>query len=409
MPVNFGLLQQAQAPGIQTFQVPNTAAQNEQGLLAGLNSMQEAQRTALQAKNVDSEISARNQEMDFAKQKLPGELATQKAQLGLLGAQTNESTTNTQAKQMELKAAQYQVQQRQELQKNIQAASAKGGQEAGLDAAESTYLNRGDTDSYMKLKSSREDAAQKIAEGSQKDLLYTGAALHGVMSDATPPKKDPKTGQIIPGKTALQNYTERYPTIVKKDPSAPKPSSFKDDAQFQDTYVVPTLQAALPYQKQESAKQEAMMKSNTYKAGLVVQDAKAALQTAIHEKGAKSQEATDAAIKLQQAQDDANRVASGNNYITGTIGGAIKSGVRFLGYGDTPEKLIKENDPDAPQEAEEPSIDLSQGQGPQQNSTISVPSAPAGRVLVKDAKGNLGHIPQDQMQDALKSGYTQVK
>lgn len=34
---------------------------------------------------------------------------------------------------------------------------------------------------------------------------------------------------------------------------------------------------------------------------------------------------------------------------------------------------------------------------------------PAGRVTVKDAKGNVGHIPAEQLEDAKKQGYTEVK
>lgn len=35
--------------------------------------------------------------------------------------------------------------------------------------------------------------------------------------------------------------------------------------------------------------------------------------------------------------------------------------------------------------------------------------APEGRIIVKDKNGNLGHIPENQLQDALKSGFTQVQ
>lgn len=48
-----------------------------------------------------------------------------------------------------------------------------------------------------------------------------------------------------------------------------------------------------------------------------------------------------------------------------------------------------------------PNLNVLSGQGSQSG------SAPAGQVLVTDPNGNQGYIPQDQLQDALKQGYTQ--
>lgn len=41
--------------------------------------------------------------------------------------------------------------------------------------------------------------------------------------------------------------------------------------------------------------------------------------------------------------------------------------------------------------------------------TQSAPSAPDGRITVKDKNGNIGHIPQGQLADAIKQGYQEVK
>jgi len=370
MTVNYGILQTPPTPGISTqvIQNPNNAAQNEQGLLSGLSSMNEAKRTAMEQKNTNSEITARNQQMQQSAQMFPGQLQTQQLQnqgLGLLN----------QTKQMEIASAKIQMQQRQDRVQAYQKAAAVGGSQAGLDAVENTYLNQGDVHSALKLKQVREKISQQIANDNIKGITQIGAQIHGVITDAKPPQVNPQTGQPIPGtaRTPLDIYTARYKTISSQYPDAPKPSSFKNNTQFEDTFVHPVLENALPFQKEAAAKQNAMIKSNTYKAGLVVQDAKANLQNIISEKGANSQDAKDAATQLQQAQDDAVRVSQGGNYITGTLR-AIKDVLpESLGGSSSINTTIKENTPGYKPETEQ-SVNLSQQSNQSQKTPNQLPS-----------------------------------
>lgn len=345
MPINFGLLQTPTSPvQTQVIQRPNTGLQQEQSLISGANSfnsaVNEGQRTAIEKQNSDSAIAQRNLEMSKLKQLLPGELQAQ--QLDLQGKGLLNQTA-----QMQLNAAQLDAKNRQDRIQTYESAKAAGGTDAGVEAVKNKYMDQGDIDSALKISATQENLTKLKVDNDKSGILSIGSSIHGVVADATPASVNPQTGQIIPARTPLDVYSARYPLISKQYPNAPKPSSFKDNAQFEDTFVHPVLDNALPFQKEVAVKQDAMMKSNTYKAGLVVDSAKSDLKQIIQSKGADSEEAKDAATKLQQAQDNARLVSGGSNYVTSSIAAPIRAIGRAMGMGDTEDNLIKENMPGA--------------------------------------------------------------
>lgn len=339
MAVNYGILQTPQTfqGTTQVIQKPNYSQQNEQGLLSGLQAANEAERTATEKRVADTNIAAKQQEMDIAKQKLPGELQNQTL------VNQGQGILNTKG-QMDIASAKLQIQQKQDRIKAFEDAKLKGGTGAGLDAVENKFLDQGDTDSYLKMKENREKLQDRISKDDTAGLMRSASAIHGVVASATPDHP------------SLQIYTEQYPVIKKLDPTAPAPSTFKSDSQFQETYVHPVLATALPFQQQAAAQQKALMDNKLYQSHTMVTQSQDALKKAVATYGPNSQEALSAAKQLQQDQDKSRLEATGSNYFTSSIATPVRDLGRALNMPgtDSPEHLIEQNSKSTPAKVQAP-------------------------------------------------------
>ncbi len=212
------------------------------------------------------------------------------------------------------------------------------------------------------------------------------------MQGAKPAVTDPKTGQVIqPAVTELDGYTKIYPVLKKEWPRAPDPKSFNGDNNlFIDSLAHPVLDQARGPLAAEKAKQDELNKNKLYQSQQLIDQKTKELSDAIATKGANSKEAKDLANALQLDVTDAQRQARGGE--AGTVDTFTN---KIFGKGfsvPTPNELIQQNGPQAPS-----------------GSPSTSPSIPQGRVLVKSPDGKMGHIPADQLQDAMKSGYSQVQ
>ncbi len=360
--VNFGILNTAPEQ-IRTSMGPGASASAptppQGGILGGL---------AQGAKDMVS-MDAERQRMGLLQAQGAREAAMAPGQLqGQALANQGQSIQNQNA-QAQQAAQQYAIKIRQESAAAYQEGEAKGGVKGGFDAAAQRMAQLGDVEGAMKLASSSEDLQSKISKGNIDELTRVGSAIHGVMSGVTAQKD------------SLQSYAEQYPQIKRLDPKAPEPKSFKNAQQFEDTYVHPVLATALPYQKLQAQQADMLSKNALAQANTLVQNAQSDFNTALRTKGANSPETMAAAQALSNAQGAAKRAA---------VGGGLTAGLEShlpvsLGGLEKPEDIIKKNTPAA------------------------APAVPAGRIAVKNAQGEIGHIPSDQLQDALKSGYTQVQ
>lgn len=325
--INWGILQAPQSPGIQSSMgsAPSApAAQNQglSGLGAGVAQIQDAMATKQKMGLLDQE-NARAQAL----------------QPGLLQAQADAHAKL----QSEQAAAQFDKKVSQDAAAAYEKGVNQGGQDGGFDAMQETYIKSGKPDEALKLATTRETLKGMLAENNAKAITNLGSAVHDIMINVVPPipPQQGPNGQVIPGnpgKTALQSYTEKYPLLKRVDPGAPDPKSFKSDDDFINTYAHPVLATALPYQKEEAAKQELLKSDDLYKAQAVVKENQSALQSAIKSYGPSSQQAQDAADNLKQANDAAASVAGGK--ITDKV-------ARFIGLNRTTNTsdLIKSNTP----------------------------------------------------------------
>lgn len=403
--INFGILQPQPTPQVQVMQRPNYAAQNAQMLQSGINSA---------ASNFNA-----MQEGQRQKALLPGQIQAQ-------SDAHNTSLLSQQQGQMAVQSAQFQMQQRQERIQAYNDAAAKGGPEAGLDAVQGKLYASGD-DTLIKagldMGKARDDLKNNIATHNREGIVAISSNVIGTMKEATPDTVDPQTGQTIPGKKPLDIYTQQYPMIKKQYPDAPDPSTFKgDNTIYEDTFVHPVLDTSKNYIQQEKAKQDELNKNKMYQAQNLVDDNTQALKTAVKQYGPTSQEATDAANALQQAQREATRQSfGGENGSIGTI-------QNYMNSPASKGQLIQRYSPQAGQPAPGQPVQgqpaqpgmppqgqpqPQQGQAPQmQGQPQTPPAAPQlapGRVMVKAPDGTMGSIPQEQLQAAIQAGYVQGK
>lgn len=325
------------------------------------------------------------------------EALNQSQQLGIAkqaGADAHQKALAEQAQ------AQYDIQLRQKTSQAFLDGKNKGGTDGGLDKMGEVMLENGDHEGYEKLETSRATLnGLKIANGGA-GLVAVGNALANLQSQvvpptpATPPSKDPQTGQIIPGKpaspgiTSLDRYTQQYAQLKKQHPDLPAPDTFKNDGQFHDAFMVPAVATAGPAARQQAADLEAQKNSDVYKAHLDVKSTTQDLQNAIAKFGPGSAEAKEAATAYEQATSKAARVATGESFVSG----AMRTAKELFG---SPEKTI------------------AQFQKERKATALEAPKAataiPEGRVAVIAPDGTVGHIPASQLGEALKSGYKQGK
>lgn len=346
------------------------------------------------------------------------QMETEKAKLGLLqnedaraqalqpGVLQAQANANTAAGDIHLKAQQeqaanqYEIQVRDEAGKKYVEGKNQGGPLGGMKAAADVYLAKGQVKTGMDMYQNAQKIEQDMADNNSKNLLNTSTLVHGSIADAvpsippTPATKDPQTGAIIPaqpghpGITALQNYTNRFKTIKASDPNAPDPSQFKSNEDFLQNYAQPVMEAALPLHEKLQADYTAQRNSDLGKAQSIVQTNLRSLQESIRINGADSPETKLAANAYDQATQDASRVASGSTLTGRVIGAYTNAGA------PSSKDIIKGATTAKPPVASESPASM---------------AVPAGRITVKNAQGQIGHIPAGQLQDALKSGYTQVK
>jgi hypothetical protein len=289
---------------------------------------------------------------------------------------------------MEIGGAQYQIKQRQDRQQAYEDGKAKGGTEAGLDAMQEKLYSSGDpadVKAGLEMATNRETLKANIAADNKKAVVATASNVMGVMQHA---QKDPKTGQYLPGKSPLDLYSASYSQIKKLNPDAPAPNSFKNNNDFEDTYVQPVLDTSHDYIARDKAKYDEQVKNQLYQAQSIVKDNVTQLQNDIRQYGPNSQQAKDSAKALQQAQFHAQTISNNNNYLSNTL--------RGIGDAFTPDNTIQDYSPKAPAPA-----------APAPAAPAN--TVPAGRVQVRAKDGTIGHIPAAQLQEAIKAGYTQVQ
>lgn len=250
-----------------------------------------------------------------------------------------QSLTN-QKSQMEIDAANYQVKLRQNAQDAYAHGEVKGGPEAGFDAVQEQYAKDGDPAAALALAKNREDLKTTQMTNGRQGLASVGQMMFDIQSQErppTPPQKDPKTGQMIPGDpgvTGLDIYKQQYNAFKTVYPKAPEPSSFKDDGEFENTFVHPVLQYAKDDLAEVKKDEAATRQDKMYQANQVVKSATTDLQKTIQTNGANSQEAKDAADALSRAQQNARATAGGRGLVS-----QIFSSVS----GTQPGTLIKQN------------------------------------------------------------------
>ncbi len=359
------MLQPTATPQAQIINTPNVSQQNVQGLLQGIQAGQEANIRSRQ-QNVAEQQLAMQQQLQ------PGVLAGQSIsnQGGLLA--------NEKAAQ-DLAMSKYQQQKHMDDVNAYQAAQKQGASpEAALDAMQQSMMSH-DPELALKMADSRQALKDKIREGNVKAVTDSGNLMHAIMNAA--PEQNMKP---------LDLYTKQYKQIQKQDPDAPSPATFKGDNEaFVNAYVMPTMATALPVAKQQALDLERSKDDKLYAAQSLVKQTTQDLQSAINAHGANSEQAKAAATAAQQAQQ-AVRALPGQG-----IMGAIQNKVMGSPNG-SPGGIMSNlsNIFSAPQAA------------PQQ-AAPAAPAIPQGRVTVKAPDGTVGHIPADQLQEALKAGYTQ--
>jgi len=317
---------------------------------------------------------AEEQQVGLLKQQ---ELAQQEISLKLQDAAAKKEAEMMNAKQREERTRLY------------NEVSEKSGSKAGLDAVQEALFKQGHVELGLSMAKTMEDLEHKKATNDIAGMQVVSSALYGTMQAAKPPVIDPKTGQEVePGVTPLDNYRKIYPLLSKEWPRAPKPDTFKTSGDYEDALVHPVLDQAKDPLKAEKAKQDELNKNKLYQGQQLVQQRTNELQAAIRQHGADSKEARDAAKALQQNMTDSERQARGGD--AGTFGSFMNT---IKGAGIPSEgKLIAENAAELPGAPVPPAT-----------------SVPTGRITVKSPDGSVGTIPAEQLEEALKSGYAQVK
>lgn len=215
MAVNFGLLQQAQAPGIQTFQVPNTSGQQEQGLLSGLSSMNESQRTA-------SDVATQQLERDRLTKLLPGELAKQQSGLAVDAANIRQSDAETAGRGLLNKSAAIDLQMKQRAQKFQNSADAAYHAEISSsndkEKAMTAYTNALSPEDQDKFQGVRDNHKREIAAGNAIQVSNAAGIVAAAQMDlakgGNPDKMLPyinaQLDRVDPGHPALKTVEDLH-------------------------------------------------------------------------------------------------------------------------------------------------------------------------------------------------------
>lgn len=225
-------------------------------------------------------------------------------QPGLLQQQTD-----AHAKAMADQASmQYGVKVRTATSQAYTQASQTGGPVVGLNAAYDTAAKMGDVDTATKGYAEVAKLKQQIKEGNVSDVMTQGDQAHGIMKQAQMTNQSP-----------LAVYANAYPQMKKINPDLPDPSKFRDNAQFEDTFIKPSLATAMPFKQAAGASATANKGSTLADAQDDIEESHLKLKQAVSAYGADSSQAKEAAQNLQNAQANATRVARGGE--GGTLGG----------------------------------------------------------------------------------------
>lgn len=240
MPVDFGLLQSAQAPhsgGVVGTPInPNQGFENTMGVLSQLRQQQDsaAQR---QAQNL--QMQQTQQQMAHENQLFPGQMAQQQAQLGATQAQTAASQAATQGTLLSNKIGQLNLTDAQKeatYKQNDHNAYVNTLQKTNdPNAALTAYIASTAThnpEASMKLQTTWQDTQDKIRNGNTAQLADNAAILNGIQQE-----KDP---------VAAFNRPIIQKELKKNDPNIPVINNEQD---LHD-YSLVTMGSALPYKDQ---------------------------------------------------------------------------------------------------------------------------------------------------------------
>lgn len=231
-------------------------------------------------------------------------LATQAANRGLLGIEQQKG-------QNELAAQQYGMKVRQAASTAYTQAteSGKSPYEA-LNATADVYASSGDPAAAAKLMDTSESLRQKIKAGKQSDVADDAQWAHQVMTASQQLNLSPL------------EVAKRTASIAKKQGiDVPDLSSFKNDQEFEDTYIHPVMAMGSGPLAQRMAQQKADGLDALGKATNNVNDAKDQLRMAVKSYGVNSIQAKEAIRQVNLTQENQQRVARGGD--TGTVGSVM--------------------------------------------------------------------------------------
>lgn len=360
MPVNYGVLQPInQMSPIRT--ILGSPMTSSSGADASLMNAQTAKNAQFA-----SSMSQMGEQLR-ANRLMPGELAKQQADIEHASIVNKAANLDLQTKQQEFNFHQADL-------KAFQAGSQKGGVSNGLDAMyESMYKH--DPAGAMTLKQTQENLTASIASKNTSQLGQVGNIAVTIAQS-----KDP-----------LQQYKDQYEVIKKVYPDAPDPTKFKNSLELFNQFLQPTMSLTYPYAKQMELENQLKMKQQTptdlEKTQNLIAKRKEELKSIIAEKGANSNEAKDAMTNLSEAEQESKAILYGHSPF-----GELEHSAASKISGQANSALSRFQAPE--------------GQAPQQ--TQSLPQVPKGTVLMKSKDGQLGYIPQEQLDDAVKEGYSPV-
>lgn len=355
-PVNFGILQSA--PVDQSRPVTMTSVPDQGAAFAGAFAS-----TADAATNAVNSYENNSRENQLMPGKLQNQVLVNQGQ----GISNAGGILDNKGKGLQNQSAAMTVaNQQREVQKNQAVAAAYKGAPKGqqAQAMADAAFKYGDTDLGTKILTNEQDVRVKIQAGNTNDVAAEANNLYQIQAQAKPPIPPVKlpNGQMSaghPGISSLQVYTAQYPELSKLHPDLPAPNTFKNDADFENGFLTPRLNAALPVFNQKMAETAALKDNKTYQAQVIRNQAQDRLTQAI-QNGASPAEIAQAKDDLNNANNnlynDSNNIApqgmmsrallgTGAPKAGGGIGGAISS---YLGTNDNNAPAPAQAAPQAP-------------------------------------------------------------
>lgn len=249
-------------------------------------------RLAMEQAHYKTADAATQQQMNYAAQLQPGVLQGQQL--------TNQGQVITnKTNQMALDAANLKAQNIAKVNNAFIEGQKTGGTEGGLDAMGRAMLETGDAAGYQSLETSRAALTKTKQEIGNAGLVNVGMAI----------------GHL----PTLKDYTDAYDTLKQTAPYLPKPSSYKNDTEYQTHLQIPAVAMAGPVAAQEKANIEASKNDKLYQAQQEVTRTINDYQNSVNRYGIDSPQAKRAKTSLQEAQTAAQVATGVGTGITGTI------------------------------------------------------------------------------------------